>query len=69
MGMQFWLSCTHKVQYRTEQLVASWSSSPAEWSAQSINGVTSVKARRGEDINDKATARFFACYLVARAGS
>ena len=41
----------------------------AEWSAQSINDVTSVKARRGEDINDKATARFFPCYLVARAGS
>src|ERR1700720_1293476 len=27
MAVQFWLSCTHEVQYRTEQLVASWSSS------------------------------------------
>src|ERR1700745_4008111 len=41
----------------------------AERSARSIDGATSVKARRGEDINDKATARFFACHLVARAGS
>jgi hypothetical protein len=65
MAVQFWLSCTHEVQYRTEQLVASWSSSRQS----GLLNQSTVKARRGEDINDKATARFFACHLVARAGS
>jgi hypothetical protein len=49
MAMQFWRSCIHKVQYRTQQHVASSSTNipavPQSGLGQSINGITSVKAR------------------------
>src|SRR5262249_46507855 len=50
LAIQFWLSCICEVQYRTQQIVTSWSiqccSGPAEWSAQSSDH-TSRPAEEG----------------------